>query len=186
MQKEVLLTITDPEPEDTGKVKTAKPMVMDKYKIKQDVEGYRYKKLYNHLYLFDIESKKTDTLTKGQFNHSAAVWSPDGSKIAFVSNQTEDPDKNGNSDIFVIDAKPGAVAKEVDHLDRVAIITLSGARTDKVLLTRALQAPKTMPCMISPFLAVISLNGGEPKLLSQSLDRGVGSPKWLATTIRAL
>ncbi len=176
--KKVLLTITDPEPEDSGKVKTAKPMVMDKYKIKQDVQGYRYKNLYSHLYLFDIEKKKTDTLTKGSFNHSAAVWSPDGTRIAFVSNQTEDPDKNENTDIFIIDAKPGSVAKK--------LTTWTGSDNNpqwspdgqRIVYTRS-TSPENYAMYDQPVLAVVSASGGEPQLLSPSLDRGVGSPKWL-------
>lgn len=176
--KRVLLTITDAEPEDTGKVKTAKPMVMDKYKIKQDVEGYRYKNLYTHLYLFDIDKKKTDTLTKGKYNHGAAVWSPDGSKIAFVSNQTEDPDKNENSDIFVIDANPGSVAKK--------LTTWTGSDNNpqwspdgqRIVYTRS-TSPDNYAMYDHPVLTLVSANGGEPQLLSQSLDRGVSSPKWL-------
>ena len=185
--KRVLLTITDAEPEDTGKVKTAKPMVMDKYKIKQDVEGYRYKKLYTHLYLYDLERKKTDTLTKGPFNHSAAVWSPDGSKIAFVSNQTEDPDKNENSDIFVIDAKPGSVAKK--------LTTWTGSDNNPQwspdgnwLAYSRSTSPDNYAMYDQPVLAVIAASGGEPRLLSASLDRGVSNGKWMpdSKTIFAL
>jgi dipeptidyl aminopeptidase/acylaminoacyl peptidase len=177
--KKLLLTITDPEPEDSGKVKTAKPMVMDKYKIKQDVEGYRYKKLYSHLYLFDVEKKKTDTLTKGAFNHSAALWSPDGSSIAFVSNHTDDPDKNQNNDIFVLEAKPGAVAKK--------LTTWAGSDNNpqwspdgqQIVYTRSTSADN-YAMYDQPVLAVISKNGGEPRVLSQALDRGVSGPRWMA------
>jgi Tol biopolymer transport system component len=34
----------------------------------------------------------------------AILWSPDGKHIAFVSNRTEDPDANSNTDIWVVDA----------------------------------------------------------------------------------
>ncbi|HSK14129.1 MAG TPA: hypothetical protein VK907_13005, partial [Phnomibacter sp.] len=183
----VLLTITDPEPEDTGKLKTAKPMVMDRYKIKQDGEGYRYKKLYSHLYLFDIEKKKTDTLTKGAYNHSAAVWSPDGKQIAFVSNRTEDPDKNQNNDIFVMDAKPGAVAKKMT--------TWTGNDNNPqwspdgrwIAYTRS-TSPDNYAMYDQPVLAVIPASGGDPKLLSLDLDRGVSNPRWMAggTSVVAL
>ena len=98
--------------EDTGAKKTVKPYVLDRYQIKQEVTGYLYDKRKTHLYLFDMTSKKTDTLTRGNYNEGGMQWSPDGSSIAFVSNRTEEPDKNRNTDIFIIDAKPGAVAKQ--------------------------------------------------------------------------
>ncbi len=177
--KKLLLTITDPSPEDTGKVKTAKPMVMDRYKIKQDVEGYRYKKLYSHLYLFDIEKKKTDTLTRGNFNHSMAVYSPDGTTIAFVSNRTEDPDKNQNTDICTIEAKAGSTLK--------VLTTWTGSDGNpqwspdgtQIAYTRS-TSPENYAMYDQPVLAVISKNGGEPKLLSAELDRGVSNPRWQA------
>src|ERR1700748_2111972 len=56
--KKLLLTITDQAPEDTGKIKTTKPYVIDRYQYKQDVAGYRYQKTHTHLYLFDIAAKK--------------------------------------------------------------------------------------------------------------------------------
>src|SRR6201995_1391953 len=61
--RRLLLTLTDPDPEDTGKIKTTKPYVIDRYQYKEDVSGYRYKKVHTHLYLFDIASHTLDTLT---------------------------------------------------------------------------------------------------------------------------
>ncbi len=116
--KQILLTLTDPDPEDSSKIKTTKPYVIDRYQYKQDVQGYRYKKVHTHLYLFDIAAKKLDTLTKGNYDEESAVWSPDGSAIAFVSNRTEDPDKNENTDIYIIDAKPGAADAPAYRLER--------------------------------------------------------------------
>lgn len=89
-----------------------KPIVIDRFKFKQDVEGYLTKKT-THLYLYDLVTKKIDTLTKGIYNESSPRWSPDGTQIAFVSNRTADPDRNANSDIWIIDAKPNSVMKQV-------------------------------------------------------------------------
>ena len=82
--------------------------MIDRYHFKQDVSGYLYDKRKTHIYLFAIKEKKLDTLTRGRYDESNIQWSPDGTKIAFVSNRTEDPDKNENTDIFVIEAKAAA------------------------------------------------------------------------------
>jgi len=175
--RKILLTIADKEPEDTSKSKTTKPYVIDRYQYKQDIEGYRHLKLYKHLYLFDISTKKLDTITRGNYNEESAVWSSDGSQIAFVSNHTEDPDKNENTDIYVMDAKPGAAVKQItvwtgsDQSPRWSpdgkwiAYTRSSANTDYFMYDQ-------------PVLAVISKDGGEPKLLSLSLDRPVMNPRW--------
>ncbi|MBS1947352.1 MAG: S9 family peptidase [Bacteroidetes bacterium] len=185
--KTLLLTITDKEPDDTGKIKTAKPLVIDRYQFKQDVEGYRYKKLHTHLYLFDITTKKLDTLTRGNYNEGEATWSPDGKQILFVSNRTADPDKNENTDIYLVDAKPGAAARQIttwagsDNSPRWSpdgkwiAYSRSTGNADYLMYDE-------------PVLALVPKDGGEPKLLSKSLDRPVFYPRWSndGTTVYAL
>jgi Tol biopolymer transport system component len=85
---------------------------MDRYHFKQDRQGWIGNR-YTHLYLFDITTKKTDTLTKGSFDEGSPSWSPDGKQLAFVSNRSPDPDKNENSDIWVMDAHEGASMKQL-------------------------------------------------------------------------
>ncbi|HET6993969.1 MAG TPA: S9 family peptidase, partial [Chitinophagaceae bacterium] len=94
------------DPLDTSREQKNKPWVIDRYHFKQDVSGYLYDKRKTHIYLFDVKEKKLDTLTRGKYDEGNIKWSPDGARIAFVSNRTEDPDKNENADIFVIEARP--------------------------------------------------------------------------------
>ena len=37
---------------------------------------------------YDVETKKLDTLTTGDFDEENPVWSPDGKHLAFASNRT--------------------------------------------------------------------------------------------------
>ena len=111
--KKILLTIQTLL--DTAKPKTPKPLVINRYAFKRDIEGYITQRQPIHLYLLDVETKKVDTLTSGQYDETGAVFSPDGKQIAFVSNRTEDPDRNINTDIFVMDAQPKAIAKKITN-----------------------------------------------------------------------
>jgi dipeptidyl aminopeptidase/acylaminoacyl peptidase len=175
--KKLLLTLTDPDPEDSSKIRTTKPYVIDRYQYKEDVEGYRYKKTHNHLYLFDVASKKLDTLTRGNYDEGSAVWNPDGSAIAFVSNRTADPDQNENSDIFVIDAHPGATMRRLTDWKG----SDNGPRWSPdgkwIAYTRSV-SEEDYHMYDEPVLCVVAAAGGVPKLLSQALDRPVTSPRW--------
>lgn len=98
----ILMEIREASTADTAKTKIRKPYEIKRYAFKNDSEGYLDERK-THLYIFNIESKKIDTLTKGSYNETNAVISNDGKYIAFLSNTTEDPDQNENTDVFIHD-----------------------------------------------------------------------------------
>ena len=92
--------------------------MIDRYKYKQDVQGYLLSGRHSYIYLFDIDSKKLDRLTNGKVDESSPSWSPDGARIAFMSNRNQDPDREPSSQMFVVDAKPGATEKALTPADQ--------------------------------------------------------------------
>lgn len=173
--KRIALTMRDAQ--DTSDKRSNKPYVIDRYHFKQDVVGYLYDKRKTHLYLFDVATKQLDTLTRGAYDEGDFRWSPDGSRIVFVSNRTEDPDKNSNTDLFVIEAKPGANAIQLTTWKgRDNAPQWSPDGTQIAYLRSTSDANYIM--YDQPILCVINAAGGEPKLLSVSLDRPVSNPRW--------
>lgn len=68
---------------------------------------------YTHLYVFDLESKVTRQLTKGNFVVGSFDWTPDGKQIAFDHRLTSDPADSGTADISVVTVDSGSVAVAV-------------------------------------------------------------------------
>jgi dienelactone hydrolase len=101
---QLVFVVEDVDVADTAKSNVRKPYEITRYRFKQDYQGYLDNRK-SHLYLFDVSTKKVDTLTSGNFDESGAVFSHDGNSIAYVSNTSADPDRNSNSDVFVFDLK---------------------------------------------------------------------------------
>ncbi|MFZ9718921.1 MAG: S9 family peptidase [Chitinophagaceae bacterium] len=162
---------------DSTEKKGNKPYVIDRYHFKQDVVGYLYDKRKTHLYLFDVESKKIDTLTRGNYDERGFRWSPDGSRIAYVSNVTEDPDKNSNTDLFVIEAKAGASPKKLTDWKGSDDSPEWSPDSKRIAYLRS-TADANYLMYDQDILSVISADGGAPLLLSANVDRPVGNHKW--------
>lgn len=176
--KKLLLTIKQKDLSDTAKSKIRTPYVIDRYQFKQDYAGYLDHRT-SHLYLFDLQKKKLDTLTRGIYNENDAVFNPDGSMIAFVSNRTDDPDRNDNTDIYIMDAKPGAMMQQLTHWPG-SDANPRWSPDGKSIAYLQSSSNESFTMYGQPLLAVVSTEKGQPKLLSAASDRPARNIKWSA------
>jgi len=70
-----------------------------------------------HVWVVDVVSGRATQLTSGdQWNDTDPQWSPDGRKIAFVSDRSGRAfDESHNTDVWVIDANGGPLMRISDH-----------------------------------------------------------------------
>src|SRR6266481_5371207 len=126
--KRLALVIGDPDPEADASAsptpgtppKPPKPIVIDRYRYKQDGQGYLLSGRHSYIYLYDVATKKQDSLTKSKWDESSPSWSPDGSHIAFMSNHADDPDRDPAAQLFVANTAAGATEKQLTTADNRA------------------------------------------------------------------
>lgn len=171
----MVLVMQEAEKKDK-KSKTKQVIVVDKYHFKQDIDGYVFNRP-THLYLLDIKTGKIDQLTDGNYYESAPSWSPDGSKITFVSNRTEDPERNNNKSIYIIDAKKGSEIKELTTWKGTENEPRWSKDGKKIAFLRSTQ-DMTYINYDQDILAVMNADGSNVKLLTKELDRPVSNFRW--------
>ena len=174
--KKIAMSILDQDFSDTAKTKTRLPYVMDRYHFKQDIGGW-IENRYTHLYVFDIGSKKTDTLTKGNFDETSPAWSLDGKQLAFASNRTAEPDRNDNTDIWLMDASKGAALKQLTTW-------AGGDKNPKwspdgktVAYTRS-SSDQNFTMYGQNGIALVTLADGNTRLLAASVNRNIDEMEW--------
>jgi dipeptidyl aminopeptidase/acylaminoacyl peptidase len=189
----LVLIIQDPKPEDAeaagdkdkekekpAKPKTPQPYVIDRLQFKEDTIGYLDRRR-DHLYVFDVASKKLTQITSGDFDDQQPAWSPDGKQLAFSSNRSQpDPDATRDSNIWVVAA---------DNTDKGAHLTqiTTNPSTDNqptwspdgkwiayvTQLDPHLFYYATLHLAVSP-----ASGGGKANVLTLSFDRSVRRPRY--------
>jgi dipeptidyl aminopeptidase/acylaminoacyl peptidase len=176
--KKLLLTLhpkAEPDPEEGKPPVPPKPIVIDRYHFKQDIQGYLRNDAWDSLYLYDLATKKAEKLTTGKnVQEEDAAWSPDGAWIAFVSNQDSDPDRTNNTDVFVVAPKPGSAARKLTtwqgpdggHLawspDSKSIAYTQGAKLELLEYSQARPAVVTLEGKVSYPAAKLDRSAHQP------------------------
>lgn len=186
--KRLALIAKDPDPRAEAKGKAEKrknepPIVVDRYQMKRDYEGYLSERRAR-LAIFDIATRGLEVLGKGPFDDASPLFSPDGQYVAFASKRGADPDRHWNTDLYVVEARAGAEAR--------ALTTFEGGDAEpewestprfspdgrSIAYLRRAGVTVLDQMYGGPELAVVSREGGEPRRLTASLDRQTRHPRW--------
>jgi len=165
------------------KKKTKKPIVIDRFQFKTDESGYLGKQR-SHLVLFDVAGRQATPLTSGEYDEQLPSWSPDGKSIAFVSKRAPDPDRTDVWQIWTIEPRAGASARQLTS----ETVSSNQPDWDSRLAwspdSRSIAYIQGGPDKLIYYglhrLAVIPAAGGPARVLTPELDRNVQSPRFTA------
>lgn len=176
--KRAVLTYLPPDPAQPAGGRPA-PWVIDRYEFKRDGQGYLAGNRRARLYLFDPAAPDQAALltTTGEADETLPQWSPDGRRIAYVSNHDPRPERTRNSDVFVVAAQAASPPRRVTdhaHIDggflawspdgrRLAYGQGSEQRFDFHNLYR---------------LAIADVDRDHGRVLTPALDRGVSQAQF--------
>lgn len=180
--KQLVFVVQDPDPDSAkaSEKKTPKPVVIDRWDFKRDYTGYLDHRR-EHLYLFDLATRKLTQITTGDMDDANPAWSPDGARILFSSKRAPGSDRTDNWDLYVIDARAGATPVQLttyagndngDGVDRPAW------SPDGKWIAYLRKGDPRYWGYTHYRVTVVAASGGEPKLLTDALDRPASDIHW--------
>lgn len=109
----IAFTTKDPKAADAAPDDAIR--VYDRMRYKTD-EGFLLDGRRRHVWLVDVATGATRKLTEGEWDDAQPAWSRDGREIAFVSNRTDERERNTVADVHVVAVESGIVRRVTDGI----------------------------------------------------------------------
>lgn len=132
----------------------------------------------SHVWIVSIDGGNPQPLTDGAYNEHSLTWSPDGSKIAFVSNRSGDPDNNQLHDLWSVDVKTKRIVRFTESFGTVHQPSWSpNGKWISFLGTLSKINTNDSPAE-DTHLYLISSDGSDVHCLTRALDRRIEQIGW--------
>jgi dipeptidyl aminopeptidase/acylaminoacyl peptidase len=165
-------------PADKSADKSPRPLVLDAFQFKEDKAGYLTRESRSHLYLLDVASGACTPLgADPQRSDSRPAFSPDGARIAYVSNAVGEPYVPGVDEIEVVDATAGARPRKLLSTWSPNHQQLEWSPDGRLLAFLQGNELKYNAYILDA-LAVADVRSAKVRPLTASLDRAVVSPQF--------
>jgi len=174
--KKMIVVVKDFNYADTAKSKVRTPYEMTRYKFKQDNEGYLDNRK-THIYLFDLATKKLDTLTSGNYNESDVAISSDDKMITYASNVTANPDKNTNTDLFLLALTKGATPLQFTNFNGGNNSPVFSPDNSKIAFLQS-SSDKDFDMYALAQIGIYDIKTNTAKIISSKYDRSFSSIFW--------
>jgi dipeptidyl aminopeptidase/acylaminoacyl peptidase len=128
-----------------------------------------------HLFVIDVTTRATRTLTSGAFTVGTYQWAPDGRTIAFDHRINADPASGGSADISIVNVADASLRKLVtqEGPDAHPVWSPDGSRI-------AFETTMANPAFFytNGLIAVVPAGGGGPTVISSAFDEDPSLVAW--------
>lgn len=143
--------------------------IIARMKHKFDGEGF-WDNRYKHIFVVLATGGPARQVTSGDFDHRQPAWSPDGERLAFVANRSEDADYTNIGDVWVLTLATGELRRVTAALGPVSSPAWS---PDGMLIAYLGHENACMGASNSMLWVVPSDGSAPPRALTRHYDRSL-------------
>ena len=162
----------DRPPEDHDPSKDPKTRVVSRIRYRFDTLGWKGD-AHSHLFVVNAATSQSRQVTDGDWDDGFVRWSPDGTRLAFVSGRAADRDTRAGSEAYVVAADGGE--PELRSAGLLNVVSVSWAPDSRRLLALGSKDPDNMGHWQGR-LYVLEPDGDPVELTGDSLSPVGGFP----------
>ncbi len=138
------------------------------------LDGYGFLDMRQHIWVCDAQTGEAKQITDGDYDDYSPAWSPDGSKIAFASNRSDDPEEKPHEvDIWLVSPEGGELEKVPTPTGYKGNISWSPNGDWIAYIGHESKDDPWKPR--NDKVWVVNLHTNEVRCLTETLDRDVGN-----------